>query len=80
MRPATQRKADKVAAIALCSAAVVVAVALFAYCDGNLHGEQRMIDRAFDAGFTEKQVTVDGATVNYAEGPDSGPALLLVHG
>ncbi|HAM16584.1 MAG TPA: alpha/beta hydrolase, partial [Eggerthellaceae bacterium] len=33
-----------------------------------------------DAGFQEKQATVGGATVNYGEGPDNGPALMLAHG
>lgn len=32
------------------------------------------------AGFVEKQVTVNGSEMNYAEGPDKGPALLLIHG
>lgn len=32
------------------------------------------------AGFVEKQVAINGSTLNYAEGPDNGPALLLIHG
>lgn len=32
------------------------------------------------AGFVEKQVTINGILMNYAEGPDNGPALLLIHG
>lgn len=32
------------------------------------------------AGFTEKTATVDGAALNYVEGPDNGPPLLLIHG
>ncbi|PCC73513.1 Pimeloyl-ACP methyl ester carboxylesterase [Nannocystis exedens] len=28
----------------------------------------------------EKQFAVDGASMNYAEGPDNGPPLLLIHG
>jgi pimeloyl-ACP methyl ester carboxylesterase len=32
------------------------------------------------AGFVEKQVTINGSELNYAEGPDNGPALLLIHG
>ena len=110
------------------------------YCDNNLHAEERIIERALNAGLVEKQVTLDiepsgsaqatdvaiddtgargaakdgenavnadagaadastadaneseignaggigananGVTINYAEGPDNGPALLLVHG
>lgn len=84
-------------------------VALALYVDGNRNGEARDLERAYAAGFVEKQVDVTfadekaadadasgadenaadedtsattsvTATVNYAEGPDNGPALLLVHG
>jgi pimeloyl-ACP methyl ester carboxylesterase len=34
-----------------------------------------------DAGFHEKQATLDdGSVINYVEGPDNGKALLLIHG
>lgn len=33
-----------------------------------------------DAGFVEKQVDVGGYRTNYAEGPDHGVPLLLIHG
>ena len=87
------------------------AIALAVYVDGNRHGEDRALARAYAAGFGEKQVEVDvsivdgaaseasgsavavdglvdfadpatvvSAVVNYAEGPDNGPALVLVHG
>lgn len=36
--------------------------------------------RAERAGFVEKRTTIDGSTINYAEGPDNGPPLLLIHG
>ena len=75
-----KRKAGKVAAIALGTVAATAIGAVLLYRDKNLHEEERMIRRAIDAGFIEKQVDVDGATVNYAEGPCNGPALLLVHG
>lgn len=32
------------------------------------------------AGFVEKRVDINGSTINYAEGPDNGPPLLLIHG
>ena len=32
------------------------------------------------AGFVEKQATIDGSSMTYAEGPANGPALLLIHG
>lgn len=80
MSAAGKRKAGKVVAIALGAVAIVAVAAVLIYRDGNLHAEERTIARAVDAGFVEKQATVDGATVNYAEGPANGPALLLVHG
>lgn len=44
-----------------------------AYYDWDMVGVRR-------AGFAEKQVEIDGSLMNYAEGPDNGPALLLIHG
>ena len=67
------RKALKVAC-AVAGALVVVTGISAAYCDNNLHAEERLIARALDVGFQEKQTTVNGATVNYAEGPNNGPA------
>ena len=74
------KKALKVIGIVLGALVVAGGIAIAVYRDNNLHAEKRLIDRAFNAGFVEKQVTVNGATVNYAEGPDNGPALVLVHG
>ena len=74
------RKALKITGIVAGAVVVAAGIAIGLYCDNNLHAEQRLIDRAFNAGFVEKQAAVKGVTVNYAEGPDNGPALLLVHG
>lgn len=70
----------RVALIVVSALVVAAGIALTIYRDDNLHGEERTIAKAFDAGMVERQVEVDGATINYAEGPDNGPALLLVHG
>lgn len=60
---------------------VVVPAALFGgYVWNNLTYADRDADAVADAGFVEKQVTINGSKVNYAEGPDNGPALLLIHG
>lgn len=32
------------------------------------------------AGFVERQVEINESTVNYAEGPNNGPPLVLIHG
>ena len=73
-------KAAKVVGIILGAVVVVATIGVVIYRGNNLHAEEHIIDRAFDAGFVEKQATVNGATINYAEGPDNGPALLLIHG
>lgn len=74
------RRGLKVAGGIVAALLVAAGIAIAVYRDGNLHADERAIARAFDAGFVEKQTTVDGAVVNYAEGPDNGSALLLVHG
>lgn len=39
------------------------------------------LNKCIKAGFVEKDaVTSEGNTIHYAEGPDNGPALLLIHG
>ena len=75
-----KRRAGKVVAGVLGALVLVAAAAILVYRDDNLHAEKRTIDHAVGAGFVEKQATIEGATINYAEGPDNGPALLLVHG
>lgn len=58
----------------------VTCVALLLYRDNNLHSEERAIQKVYDAGYVEQRTTVDGYVINYAEGPDNGPALMLIHG
>ncbi len=36
-------------------------------------------EKIADAGFVEKNIRIGTTNVNYAEGPDNGPALLLLH-
>lgn len=74
------RKAMRFAGAALGVVATAAIGAALVYRDNNLHTEERLIAKAYKSGFCEKQAIVDGATVNYAEGPDNGPALMLVHG
>lgn len=73
-------KVLKTACFAVASLGAAAATAVAVYRDKNLHTERRLIDAALSAGFLEKQAQVGGATVNYAEGPNNGLALLLVHG
>ena len=62
-------------------AAVILAAAgigLGLYRDHNLHHDERMTRRALSAGYVERHAAVGGVTVNYAEGPSDGLALLLI--
>jgi pimeloyl-ACP methyl ester carboxylesterase len=56
-------------------------IAAGAYIYNNLNYYKAPLERTLQAGFKEKQVTLeDGTIINYAEGPNNGPALLLIHG
>jgi pimeloyl-ACP methyl ester carboxylesterase len=46
----------------------------------NMNYAERDATRVDRAGFVEKQATINGSRLNYAEGPDNGPPLLLIHG
>lgn len=60
---------------------LVVAMVLFGgYVHQNLTTLERAMGRTLEAGFVERQTTVGGHTINYAEGPAHGPLLLLIHG
>ena len=51
------------------------------YVHRNLNYYKAPIRQTMRAGFTEKQVTLpDGTVLNYGEGADNGPPLLLIHG
>ncbi len=73
-------EALKVAGVAITALAGIAGTAVSVYVDRNLHTEERLIRKAYNAGFIEKQTTVNGHVLNYAEGPNNGPALMLIHG
>lgn len=57
------------------------ATALGIYAYQNMHYDERPLKKTQRAGYEEKQATLaDGTVLNYAEGPNNGPALLLIHG
>ena len=64
--------------------AVVIGVAGIAagiYVYRNMNYADISLRKTMKAGFVEKQASLpDGTVLNYAEGPDNGPALLLIHG
>jgi pimeloyl-ACP methyl ester carboxylesterase len=60
-------------------AAAVVAVSIYAY--KNMHYDEKPLKETYSTGYREKRIALDdGTLLNYAEGPDNGPALLLIHG
>jgi pimeloyl-ACP methyl ester carboxylesterase len=62
---------------------VIGGAAVFGYFFySNLHPiDDRYLKQTLAAGFTEQTATLDnGSVINYGEGPDNGPALLLIHG
>jgi pimeloyl-ACP methyl ester carboxylesterase len=74
-------KLFKIALIALSSLLLAIMAAAFGYIYNNLNYYKGPLQQIMAAGFKEKQVTVaDGTVLNYAEGPHSGPPLLLIHG
>lgn len=51
------------------------------YFHDNLNYDIALMNKVWDAGFEEKQYSLpNGAVIHYAEGPNNGPALLLIHG
>lgn len=51
------------------------------YLHSNIHYDEALMRAVNQAGFDDKQVTLpDGSVISYGEGPDNGPALLLIHG
>lgn len=74
-------KVLKVLLYALVVIIVAAAGALGIYAYQNMHYDEKPLENTYRAGYEEKQVTLnDGTVLNYAEGPNNGPALLLIHG
>ena len=63
---------------------VLIVLAVF-YVLRNLNydysGEKFVKNRSLSLGLEEKQFYLkDGSVINYAEGPDNGPDMVLLHG
>lgn len=75
------RSVLKVIGIVLLALIFIAVAAAGAYCYKCIHYWQADLKKVTDAGFEEKQVVLpDGSVIHYAEGPDNGEALLLIHG
>src|SRR5690606_27089453 len=79
-RVRTMRRGLRVTLVVLGGLIVVAALAAGAYVINNVTYFSRGMRPVSRAGFVEKQATIDGARVHYAEGPANGPPLLLIHG
>lgn len=60
--------------------AVLAALVIAGFAWRNLTYFRRRMARVRDAGFVERSTEIGGVRYAYAEGPDRGPALLLIHG
>jgi len=60
--------------------ALVAAIAALWYTNRNLNKLNRQLKAVYKAGYHDKSATINGGTIAYLEGPDNGPALLLIHG
>ncbi|MDD6489038.1 MAG: alpha/beta hydrolase [Clostridia bacterium] len=76
-----KRKIGKIIALIILGIVIIIAVLISIYFYQCTHYWQADMQRTLDAGFEEKKITLsDGSVINYAEGPDNGNALLLIHG
>lgn len=76
-----RRRRLKVLGFVLLIIFTIVVVAAIIYCHQCIHYWQNDLKKTINAGFEEKQITLsDGSVIHYAEGPNNGDALLLIHG
>lgn len=76
-----KHKALKITGIILLALIIIIAAAAGIFGYTNTHFDKNRLKKTYKAGYTEKQTVLsDNMTINYGEGPDNGPALLLVHG
>lgn len=81
MKQSLKHSHHKAALIVVGSIVLLAIAGIGAYCYENQHYDDNQLNATWAAGYTEKQVVLsDGSTINYAEGPDNGTPLLLVHG
>ena len=60
---------------------LLLLVAAGGYFYNNMNYDKNTARILKNAGFVEKQAVLpDGTVLNYGEGPDNGPPLLLIHG
>lgn len=71
----------KLILLILAGLVLVLGGAAACYVYNNLNYDKGTEKNLKKAGFVEKQaVLADGTALNYGEGPENGPPLLLIHG
>lgn len=81
MKNKQRRRGRKIAVIILLSVMIILIAIASIYIYNCINYWQNDYRKTIDAGYEEKQVTLqDGSIMNYSEGPDNGDALLLIHG
>lgn len=76
-----KRRTGRIVLIVVLAVLVILLSFLGVYVYKNTHYWQGDLEKTAAAGFAERQATLpDGAAIHYAEGPDNGDALLLIHG
>ncbi len=70
----------KLIGLALIVVALAGAIVAYAITRRNTQYFSRLMRTVVKAGFDDKSAIVGGSTISYLEGPDNGPALLLIHG
>ena len=79
-RRRSRRRGRRIAAVAAAVVVVLLGLLLGGYAHRNVTGPRRELDAVAEAGFREQRAAVDGCVLTYAEGPDNGPPLVLIHG
>lgn len=60
---------------------ICLAALIGRYLYNNIHYDKALMGKVSQAGIKSKQTTLpDGSVISYGEGPNNGPALLLIHG
>lgn len=81
MKSKPKRRVGKIVAIIFLAILALLVAAAFIYSYRNIHYWQGDYNKTINAGFAEQQAVLpDGSVINYAEGPNNGDALLLIHG
>ncbi|HLU58968.1 MAG TPA: alpha/beta hydrolase [Pseudonocardia sp.] len=75
-----RRRVGRATAFVAGGVVVLLGVLAGGYVHQNVTWLRRGLEAVAESGFVEKHATVDGQRIAYAEGPDNGPPLVLIHG